>query len=101
MTFKITAAQLTAILDSLTEEGDEVDVRVEYSGRGMYDTTCVGFVGDGALEYALGRTMHQVLGEDALDAGYPRTDSMGRSTIVYFPRLQLAEGETFSEEQEW
>ncbi len=91
--YKITAAQLVRILDILNEEGDEVTLRTDYSGRSMYDATCIGFVGDGALEYALGRTMHEVLGDDVYDIGYPASDNMGRSQIVYFPKVELAEGE--------
>lgn len=87
----VTTAQLCEIANDYGL--NDGDVRVDYSGRGMYGTTCVGFVIDGS-EFGLAITMYDVLGEDVRDLT-PSTDNMGRSTIVYFPNLHLAEGETW------
>lgn len=69
------------------------DVRTEYSGRAMYGKDCVGFVINREAELLVALAFAQVFGvDDAWDfMRDSRTDSMGYSTIVYFPRVQLDE----------
>jgi len=80
--------------------GTSIDVREDYSGRGMDGRTCFGLtIGRNeerevfaALGYLAGLTEGR---EDDADidlmelARYARTDSMGRDTIVYFPGWEL------------
>lgn len=91
----ITAAQLREIADAAELDFD--DVRVSYSGRGMFGERCVGFVHVGAAT-AIGAGLGAVLGLDATKRLRAASDSMGRSTITYFPGLQLAEGDTWDAE---
>ncbi|QGH80083.1 hypothetical protein SEA_NHAGOS_72 [Gordonia phage NHagos] len=80
----------------------EEDVRTDYSGRGMYGRTCVGYEGENAAAFlaaivsaALVRTHDSdVTCWDVVDAmGDIRTstDSMGRGMITYWPGLRLVE----------
>lgn len=98
MTVFITAEQLNDIVREMQDAGDyEINVRTDYSGRGMYGDECIGFVTD-YTAFTLGLIMSHVLGfEEALELS-PSEDQMGRSSIVYFRNLQLAEGETFEQE---
>jgi len=108
MNATITREQLDDILDaaSLHETGedgcgfsaygdgdsDEVGVREDYSGRGMYGAKCLGFtVSSQAAAFRLMVGMTSVLGADeaARIAGRAATDSMGRDMIVYFPGVIL------------
>lgn len=83
-----------ALIDLLYDAG--LEVREDYSGRGMYGKTCVGFVVENGAEL---RTVAELVGneEDEYTRAelvilfrQARTDSMGRdSTIVYFPRVRL------------
>ena len=83
----ITRDQLQQISDTLGND-DDFSVREDYSGRGMMNATCVGFVHD-CSAFELGVAIGAVLGDDALDLR-ARTDSMGRSTITYFTNLTIA-----------
>lgn len=66
------------------------DVRYDYSGRGMYGRTCLGFVVD-ATDIVVGVALHQALGDDAWEmARNACTDNMGRGAIVYFPGYSVA-----------
>lgn len=81
--------------------GFSVDVRDDYSGRGMYGKTCVGFVTDSPIKFAM--TLASVLtgwerdyDESGEDYDFPvwydltvATDNMARDAIVYFPNLQI------------
>lgn len=80
----ITEDQLDSLRSFLDIEDD--DVRRDYSGRGMYGESCIGFVID-IPDVSLGVALCAVLGESiAVDmARDAQADSMGRSTIVYFP----------------
>lgn len=89
-------------------------IREEYSGRFMYGRTCLGVVMDWDEKERFLRNLHEAIvgGEytddelDELDddereeyneacaladrvVGKARTDSMGRSMIVYFPGVEL------------
>ena len=76
--------------DSLSEGAFEP--RGDYSGRGMYGETCLGFDGPRGAGVTLGAAIMYtlgVLGDDpdtALEmAAAGTTDSMGLGTIYYFP----------------
>ena len=88
MPITITRDQLQQITDTLGDD-DDFSVREDYSGRGMFDATCVGFVHD-CSAFELGVAIGAILGDNALDLR-ARTDSMGRSTITYFPNLAIAD----------
>lgn len=73
---------------------DEVDVRTDYSGRGMYGETCLGLVVDKPdilVGLALGQVLDQIDADPFEVVSRARTDNMGRSTIIYFPGVTLAE----------
>lgn len=63
----------------------QASVRTGYSGRAMYGATCVGFVVSDDEDLLL---LGAALGREGLDnlIRDARLDSMGRNTIVYFPR---------------
>ena len=86
MSITITADEVAQILDCVAW----CDVHENYSGRGMYGETCLGFAGDiGAIE--LGVIMCDVLGLDkALElANRSASDSLGVGTITYFPGVTI------------
>lgn len=69
------------------------DVYEDYSGRGMFGKTCIGFCYDKTDVAAMADLIDAAfsLGEilelrDALR--YAETDSMGKGAIMYFPRYQ-------------
>lgn len=82
-------------LDELEHELD-LEARTDYSGRGMYGDTCIGFDVDSLAELVrIGAVAQQLFGDDnpelvhALARG-ARTDSMGLGSIVYWPGISLA-----------
>lgn len=71
----------------------EDDLYEGYSGRAMYGETCFGVVCDSPGKFAL---FCAALGSSADDWDFVnsvRTDSMGLSTIYYFPGYELGDGE--------
>ncbi len=72
-----------------------------YSGRGMYGAECVGVDCEGMTSHQIVARIVLALceqGPDGLDAaehftrdGAVASDSMGRGSIVYFPRLPWVE----------
>lgn len=96
--FEITADQLDDLVDRAEVA---LDVRADYSGRAMYGRTCVGLVGSigdfAGFMIELGR---RVAVDDDAGVEYDelaqaiqsdvRTDSMGLSTIFYFPQVRRA-----------
>jgi hypothetical protein len=73
-------------------DGDAVDIREDYSGRGMYGDTCLGIVvSSQRTAFRLVACMTAVLGIDTtLDiTRKAATDNMGRDMIVYFPGVTL------------
>jgi hypothetical protein len=100
-TTTITREQLDEILDTaelVEDDGDggtdSVDIRADYSGRGMYGTKCLGFtVSAHAASMRIAVAMSAVLGADEAREIVSRTqtDSMGRDMIVYFPGLTLSD----------
>lgn len=78
---------------------DSGDVRRDYSGRGMYGASCVGLVVD-VPDVVIGVALREIFDEDEAWelARAACSDSMGRSTIVYFPGLVVAQDEDEDEE---
>lgn len=90
-------------IDRIISELDmEVEVRTDYSGRGMYGATCLAIVtgqGQGLGDilnalYLMGLNMS--VEEDDTDAitailRSARIDSMGYGSVIYFPVAQTAE----------
>lgn len=63
------------------------EVSWNYSGRSMFGRTCVGIVHD-INDIAFGVQLAQVFEDEAEElANDARTDSMGRSSITYFPSI--------------
>lgn len=100
-----------SVLEEVLENVD-VELRETYSGRGMYGDTCIGVVGEQSeletfeRELAKAATLEKY-GVDNMLSAEPviedfieelgaiadsrRTDSMGMSTIYYYPRLTITE----------
>jgi hypothetical protein len=86
--------QLEIVRDFCDEK--DISLRTDYSGRGMYGQTCIGFVTDD--EMSLGMDLIIYLKDAGMDdvidifrnAG-SQMDSMGLSTIVYFPSISVEE----------
>jgi len=73
-------------------DSDAVEIREDYSGRGMYGTKCLGFVvSSQRTAYRLMVGLAAVLGTDEASdiARRAQSDSMGRDMIVYFPGVTL------------
>lgn len=73
-------------------------IRLDYSGRGMYGTTCLGIVCDSPLNTMLNLGYYlQEFQEDndtviSMDLlGRARKDQMGVSEIIYFPDFVITE----------
>lgn len=103
---QLTRSQLenleSALLDMSAPEFD-FEIREDYSGRFMFNKTCIGFVTNSPLE--LHGAICALLAEDAancLNEGFepdydvewfslrPQMDSMGLSRILYYPNLSVA-----------
>lgn len=90
------------MISTLTQFHDEDEIRTDYSGRGMYGRTCLGYTGEDVIMFAfhlaitLTETarMHEPelfdVEEYLIMMGNPSMDSMGRSTIYYWPNVTLA-----------
>jgi hypothetical protein len=104
---KITQEQVDKIIDVMrntfdVEVGDET-FRSEYSGRGTYGKSCIGFVIAPRAQLALGAAIaialpglhdDEDIDEDELDLARElmmssRVDTMTFDVIVYFPGIQL------------
>jgi hypothetical protein len=103
---QMTNAQLNDLIDTLhgfSRPMIEFEMRDDYSGRGMYGKACLGFTTDSPL--ALHGAICAILAEQERDADNdgeiyegicwyelsPATDSMGLSSILYYPNVQIAE----------
>jgi len=74
-----------------------------YSGRCMYGKSCIGFVIDDSVLYAVASIVGNVEDfEERLNLvevfQHVKTDSMGRGTIVYFPYVPYEEKHEEEEE---
>lgn len=86
MSDRVTSEQL---IDAVECAG--YDVR-SYSGRGMYGSQCVAFTTDDNEAYAAAQIVGSIEDSDEREAMITvfrgvRSDSMGRSTVIYFPRM--------------
>jgi len=96
MTTTISPADLEDLIQHL-EDCDVInDVRTDYSGRGMYGATCLGFTTSEPenLMMEIGTWLHlREEADDDFDLRLPftrsATDSMGLSTIIYWPSMQV------------
>lgn len=94
-------SDLDTIIEQINELDvldDEIEVRTDYSGRGMYGKECIGFVTKEystflmALTVVLINSMRYASLDNTIEWSEltdVRTDSMGLSTIVYFPDWHL------------
>jgi hypothetical protein len=74
----------------------DYDLRKDYSGRGMYGSTCIGIVTD-TNPFALALEMVEAAEEyddfpiETFKKAAPRTDNMGLSSIIYFSCIHAPE----------
>lgn len=105
---KLTSEQCGLITEFSNNEG--ISLQTDYSGRGMYGKTCIGFVCDDP--FSIGMKLAKMLiekGENELFENMVSRnsmDNMGRSIIIYFPSVSWNEevddyeGENYKDE-EW
>jgi hypothetical protein len=94
-----------AIISTLGEFHDADDIRTDYSGRGMYGRTCLGYTGSDVVLFAF-RLAVEAAKADMEDGdepdlftvedylmtlGEPTSDSMGRGAIFYWPGVTVSE----------
>jgi hypothetical protein len=95
MTYELSEAELDAIRANL--DLNETGEAIPYSGRGMGDRQCLGIVTDNEarcfmlLGSGLYRSNYDLITE--LTEVDILRDSMGRSTVVYFPSVVISGGE--------
>lgn len=88
---------LSDLLLEMIEVAPEHDqsIRLQYSGRGMYGITCIGISGNNPMAFFIDCAKELLErssdpAETALEyfdlLSEHRTDSMGRGTILYFPK---------------
>ncbi len=94
------ADKIREMAEEVTDMGVDVDFRESYSGRCMYDKTCVGVVvADTCAFLSFFAPLARAVDEDDLDAlTNVRQDSMGRKTIFYWPGIS-ADNEEDEDEQ--
>lgn len=83
------------ILEQACNDADldpEHAIRSDYSGRGMCGDECLGLVHD-TVDELLTFTISLVTENDIILHG-ARQDSVGRSTITYWPRVSVVGGES-------
>lgn len=76
-------------------EDEGLDYREEYSGRGMFGRSCAAIICDNPLNTLCGLFAYIVDSDEDLDGydvqyalGEPKEDSMGMSSVLYFPKLK-------------
>lgn len=76
-------------------EDHEFDYREDYSGRGMFESRCIGIVCDDPLSTLAELFAYIVDSDDGISGGEvkdalgePEEDSMGTRSILYFPKLR-------------
>ena len=93
----LTQNQTSFLSEFCDNEG--LEFREDYSGRGMYGKTCIGFVGTFS-EFELGMRLAAAIAEDdclhdmdkiETELMNPATDSMGLDTIIYWTNLRMEE----------
>lgn len=86
MSLLITKESSQALIDALEEAGHGPQ---PYSGRGMYGTECVGVIVDS--DYDIWRLAQALALAGIERISPPRTDSMARRIIAYWPRYEWPE----------
>lgn len=96
--------QLTITTDQLDQLENQMDldvaeeVRTDYSGRGMYGRTCLGYTGGAAMEFIANVALLLLSPDDddpwdlvqqLAEIGEGRQDSMGIGRIVYWPSIAV------------
>lgn len=87
-----------AILDAAEYAG--VEIREDYSGRAMYGERCIGIVGDVADLVRVVAEAQAIVTQEAEEDSLspltsatripgPKSDSMGREAIFYWPDLRV------------
>lgn len=103
MTNTLTGRQVDALIDAFYDADlDTADLRLDYSGRGMFGRRCVGYTGDNPIRAAF--ELATVIaaegdGEPTIDdvrgalenLGTPCSDAMGLGTIWYWPSVAADE----------
>lgn len=79
-----------AIEDTQSLMEQDIEVRENYSGKGMFGQNCPGIVCDIAT-FALFCACLGAVADEWDWVGNVRSDSMGTSTIWYWPGVQLEE----------
>lgn len=74
----MTLKRLKKIVSVLKEEGCRAEIRENYSGRGMYGTTCYGIVTNAP----------EIVSKLTPLKTHEKIDNMGLDFIVYFPDLK-------------
>ena len=94
-------------IELLEEFANEYDckLRTHYSGRGMYGQSCIGFVTD-LSPFSLGLELALFLDRenksemiDTFSRARVNQDSMGLSSIIYFPSIQAEEQDEDDEDE--
>jgi len=94
-------------IELLEEFANEYDcrLRTDYSGRGMYGQSCIGFVTD-LPPFSLGLELALFLDRenksemiDIFSQARVNQDSMGLSSITYFPSIQAEEQDEDDEDE--
>jgi hypothetical protein len=86
----IDGAKFLELLDMLACRGI-IGEPESYSGRAMYGKRCVCVMGDEITEWGLALQLAAIAPDfdvDVYDIPEPTTDSMGRSFVMYWPRLE-------------
>ena len=98
MNIELEQDQWATVEDILAVYGKPTD---SYSGRGVYGGQCIGVTIDRYSEGGLWDIAMGLASEDrnlAEDMGEPRQDSMGRSTIYYWPNVSVITDEDEEDE---
>lgn len=103
---EITKAKFMEAVSYAEENHEDIRLREDYSGRGMYGKTCIGVVGDPialaefetalALLTVMDDLDDEVNGYTALNSltdvqDMRREDSMGMDRVYYYPALSVTE----------
>jgi len=89
----IDSAKFLDMLDALATRGI-IGEPESYSGRAMYGKRCVCVMGDDISEWGLAIQLASIAPDfdvDIYDIPEPTTDSMGRSFVMYWPRIEWPE----------
>ena len=102
MSYTLTTDQIREIENRMDLDVD-TEVRFDYSGRGMFGRTCLGYTGGAATEFIALVALSICEAENDDDAwslieklsdiGEAETDSMGTGRIVYWRSITIEESD--------